>query len=451
METEIASYTDFLLGRLRETAENPALAVGERVITGSELFKAVHSAKSTLINFGCQSGNVIILHGDFSINSVAFLLALIDMETIIVPLTLQTKKNVNEQISELTPDYIVDTYADVSIETMSFGGKTNKYIEQLKNEKKPGLILYTSGSTGKPKAVVHDFSKLLKKFTLKRPALVTLNFLLFDHWGGLNTLLHSLSNSSMLVLPDADRNVDTICKLIEKFKIELLPATPSFLNMLILSGAFKRHDLSSLRIISYGAEPMPESTLKAVLGYFPNVDLRQTYGMIELGVLRAKSENNSSLWVKLGGEGYDLRVVDGILQIKSDSTMLGYVNAPMPVTEDGYFITGDMVEQQGEYLKILGRKSDIINIGGQKVYPSEIETVLLQIDEVEDATVVGETHALMGSIVVANIKTTGQISQNELIRKIKRECARQLQRYMVPSRINITNNSLQNYRLKRQR
>lgn len=445
------AYIDFLLSRLQETADNPVLAVRDKVITGTQLFEAIHSAKATLIKAGCQPGNVIILHGDFSINSVAFLLALIDIEIIVVPLTSQTKNNVNEQIDELTPDYMIDTYADVSIEPMVSTDKPNEYIEQLKIAKKPGLILYTSGSTGKPKAVVHDFSKLLKKFTLKRPSLVTLNFLLFDHWGGLNTLLHSLSNNSMLVLPDADRNTDTICELIEKFKIELLPATPSFLNMLILSGALERHNLSSLRVISYGAEPMPKSTLKTLVKYFPDVDLRQTYGMIELGVLRAKSKDNSSLWVKLGGEGYDLRVVDGILQIKSDSTMLGYVNAPTPFTEDGYFITGDMVEEQGEYLKILGRKSDIINIGGQKVYPSEIETVLLQIDEVEDAIVFGEPNPLMGNIVVANIRSTNQMSHDELIRKIKRECAQQLQRFMVPSRINITSETLQNHRLKRQR
>jgi len=173
--------------------------------------------------------------------------------------------------------------------------------------------------------------------------------------------------------------------------------------------------------------------------------------MIELGVLRAQSLGNDSLWVKLGGEGYKLRVVEGILQIKSESTMLGYINAPSPITEDGYFITGDMAEQNGEYYKILGRKSDLINIGGQKVYPSEVEAVLLGIIGVSDASVKGEMHKIFGNIVAADIVPKNKIDHNELLRLIKRECALKLQNFMIPTRVRFIKKSLQNHRLKRQR
>jgi acyl-CoA synthetase (AMP-forming)/AMP-acid ligase II len=122
--------------------------------------------------------------------------------------------------------------------------------------------------------------------------------------------------------------------------VELLPASPTFLNLLLLSKAYEGHDLSALKLITYGAEPMPSTTLAALRAVFPKIELRQTYGLIELGVLRAKSMSSDSLWVKVGGDGYDLRVVDGILQIKADSAMLGYLNAPSPFTEDGYFIPG---------------------------------------------------------------------------------------------------------------
>ena len=108
----------------------------------------------------------------------------------------------------------------------------------------------------------------------------------------------------------------------EKFRAELLPVTPTFLNLLLLSGAHKRRDLSSLKVISYGAESMPEGTLQRLARLFPNVRLQQTYGLIELGALRTKSKSSDSLWVRVGGEGYQTRVVDGMLQIKSRSAAM---------------------------------------------------------------------------------------------------------------------------------
>jgi long-chain acyl-CoA synthetase len=308
----------------------------------------------------------------------------------------------------------------------------------------------TSGSTGRPKAVVHDFSRLIEKFRKVRPAMVMVNFLLFDHWGGINTLLGALSSGTMIVLPE-DRSPDEICKLIERYRIELLPATPTFLNMLLISRAFERADLSSLKLITYGAEPMPESTLRRLREVFPKIELRQTYGMIELGVMRAKSKSSDSLWVKLGGEGYQLRVTDGILQIKADAAMLGYLNAPSPFTADGYFITGDRVEQQGEYLKILGRDSDLINVGGQKVYPAEVETVILEMPEVRDAVVYGESHILTGKIVCADVIAADDVDATALRQKIKLHCASKLQPFMVPVRINFPKEGIYTTRLKRRR
>ena len=74
--------------------------------------------------------------------------------------------------------------------------------------------------------------------------------------------------------------------------------------------------------------------------------------------------------------------------------MLGYLNAPSPFDEDGFMNTGDQVEQDGEWIRILGRESEIINIGGEKVYPAEIESVVLQLDGVEDVAVYGKSHPI---------------------------------------------------------
>ena len=111
---------------------------------------------------------------------------------------------------------------------------------------------------------------------------------------------------------------------------------------------------------------MPESTLKRIHEIFPQVQLLQTYGLSELGILRSKSKDSTSLWVKVGGHGFETKVVDGILWIRAQSAMMGYLNAANPFDEEGWMNTEDEVEVDGDYIRILGRRTDIINVGGQK-------------------------------------------------------------------------------------
>ena len=313
-----------------------------------------------------------------------------------------------------------------------------------------GLVLFSSGTSGMPKGAVHNFQKLLQKFKTQRKSLRTINFLLFDHWGGLNTLLHTLSNCGV-VLALYNRKPDYVCKFVQENKVELLPASPSFLNLMILSESYKKYDLSSLKLISYGTEPMPETTLKRAKELFPDVRFQQTYGLIELGVLRSKSKSDDSLWVKLGGEGYDLRVVNNMLEIKAESAILGYLNAKSPFTEDGYFITGDQVEVDGEYYKILGRKSELINVGGDKVYPQEVENTILMMNNVMEVTVYGQKHALMGNIVCAKVLLKEKEDKKEFSRRLKLFCKKRLKPFQVPIKVDFQDEVLHSHRFKKTR
>lgn len=450
---------EFLVARFHEASDAPALAWRGTTVSYAELAAQIDRDVDWLTaQGGIGPGVPVALVGDYSFRSISLLLALMATGAIVVPLAPATRATLGPLLDDdVAPQLILDVTEVVSLSDSPLverreSGASNPYYETLVERGTCGLVLFTSGSTGRPKAVVHDFSRLLDKFRRPRPALVTLNFLLFDHWGGLNTLLGCLASQTLVVFPEK-RTPHEICGLIEQHKIALLPATPTFLNMLLISRAFDRFDLSSLKLITYGAETMPEATLKGLRSVFPDVELRQTYGMIELGVMRAKSRGSDSLWVKLGGEGYDLRVVDGVLQVKAETAMLGYLNAPSPFTDDGYLITGDMVEQDGEYLKILGRKSDIINVGGQKVYPAEVETVLLELPEIKDAVVYGEQSVLTGKIVVADLMLSDEaaIEPAALRQKVKRHCASKLQSFMIPVRINISQDSFYTARLKKRR
>ena len=172
-----------------------------------------------------------------------------------------------------------------------------------------------------------------------------------------------------------------------------------------------------------------------------------------MGVLSSKSESNHSLWVKIGGDGYALRIVDGLLEIKSDSAMLGYINAPSPYTEDGWFKTGDAVEVKGEYFRILGRKSELINVGGEKVFPQEVENVILELEEVRDVVVFGEKNPLTGNIVCARVSVDQNQPQPEIIKIIKTHCRNKLASFKVPVKITVETGiaGFENARFKKER
>src|SRR5262249_7446361 len=238
-------------------------------------------------------------------------------------------------------------------------------LAELAARQHPGLILFSSGSTGKSKAILHDLVPMLAKYLSPRPANRIVCFLLLDHIGGVNTMFHTLSHGGT-VIPVADRTPAAVCKTIERHRAEILPTSPSFLNLLLLSGAYRDYDLSSLRIVTYGTELMPATTLSRLREALPGVDLRQTYGLSEVGILQSKSRPDGSLWLKVGGKGYETKVVDGVLWIRAESAMMGYLNAPPAIDEEGWFNTNDVVEQDGEWLRFLGRRSEIINVGGVK-------------------------------------------------------------------------------------
>ena len=442
----------FLIEAFKKAPNNTAIVWKNVEITYDNLLSRIVKCSQFLIENDIKPGQVTALKGDFTPNTIAFLVALINNQNIIVPFNNPMKDSEMSkfEIASVQKTIKVNLRTDdYELENTNFNG-VHEFYEILRNLKTSGLVLFSSGTSGDPKAAVHNFSKLLNKFKTPRNSLRTINFLLFDHWGGLNTLLHTLSNCGS-VLALYDRKPDSVCKYVQENNVELLPVSPSFLNLMILSETYKKYDLSSLKLISYGTEPMPLSTLKRAKELFPDVRFQQTYGLIELGVLRSKSKDDDSLWVKLGGEGYELRVVDDMLEIKAESAILGYLNAKSPFTEDGYFITGDKVEVDGEYFKILGRVSEIINVGGEKVYPQEVENIILTMDNVMEVTIFPQKHAIMGNIVCAKVLLKEDEDKKLFKRRLKDFCKSKMQSFKVPVKIEIEDSELHSHRFKKTR
>jgi long-chain acyl-CoA synthetase len=441
---------DFLQKVFVQNHKSDAIIWNNKVTKYFELNSQIEVYIKDLYERKIERGAVVAVIGDFTPNSIALLLALISHKCIVVPLTIDNK-NTHKLYEIAGVEYVFrnDQSDNLDFEIIELRSK-NTFYKQLFELNHPGLVLFSSGTSGEPKCAVHNFVKLLEKFHERKRALRTLNFLLFDHWGGLNTMFHILSNGGV-VISTKERSPDNICRLIEKYSIELLPASPTFLNLLLLSEVYTNYNLESLGLISYGTEPMLPATLTKLKTLFPNVKLLQTYGLIEVGVLKTNSKSDDSLWVKLGGTGYNLRVVDGLLEIKAESAMLGYLNYPSPFTEDGWFKTGDAVEVDGDYFKILGRKSEIINVGGEKVFPVEIENVINEVENVLEAMVYGEKNPITGNIVVAKIRLRKEEDKATFIKRLKNHCRSKLENFKIPVKVVIDNTPQYGSRLKKTR
>jgi acyl-CoA synthetase (AMP-forming)/AMP-acid ligase II len=211
----------------------------------------------------------------------------------------------------------------------------------------------------------------------------------------------------------------------------------------------REHDLSSLKIITYGSEPMDQGTLTRLNARFPNAEISQKYGTTETGSPRSISRGGDSLWLKFKSDGVETKVVGDVLWIRSEGMMLGYLNAPSPVDEEGWYCTGDLVDVDGEWIRFRGRMADVINVGGEKVVPAEVEELILELNFVRDVLVSGESHPLMGQIVSAQVAVTpASLEPKEAARRIRQHCRERVASYKVPLRIDIVAEVLANDRQK---
>ena len=397
---------------------------------GDELRFSEIASQSPVDLSDVRKGDVVAIIGDLNPSAILTLLRLIDIGVIVVPLTVETCHEHEYFFESALVDVVID---GTEVKRRSHSHK-HEFIEKLRELGHAGLVLFSTGTTGRPKAILHDLTLFLKRFETPRPTLRTINFLLFDHIGGINTLLHTLFNKGVVVAPES-RTVDSILETCRKFNVEVLPTTPTFLRMMLMSGAVPSKVPECLKVITYGTERMDQPTLDELCKLLPKVDFRQTFGMSELGIVRVKSEARDSLFMKVGGEGVETRVVDGVLQIRSSSRMLGYLNAQSPFDAEGWYDTKDVVEVKDGYYKVTGRISDVINVGGLKFMASEVERVALEFPNVSLVKATPKPNPITGQHVELHVQPTAEdsVDKEALLAFLKDK----LQPHMVPKRLQI--------------
>ncbi len=418
----------------------------------NELYIKIKEIES-FIKDKIKSGEVVAILADYSFVSIALFFALYENKNIIAPITSTSQKEIDGKIKESFGTKIINLENEKLVITNIKSEASHKIINDLQTSKCAGLILFSSGSTGAPKAMIHNLDTLVDSYGDKKQKQINmLVFLMFDHIGGINTMLNILSMNATMIIPQ-NRNADDICKLIEEYKIAVLPSSPTFLNLILINRSYEKYDLSSLRMITYGTETMPEGLLNRLKAVFSKVKFLQTFGTSETGIAATSSKSSSSTFMKIDDENLEYKIVDNELWLRSKTQILGYLNRSMEsFTNDGWFKTGDLVELDNEgFIKIIGRNKEIINVGGQKVLPSEVESVLLGMDEIEDCLVYGEQNAITGQSVSCDVVLKHGIDDSGFKILVRKFCKDKLDNFKIPTRVNVVQKTEFTERFKKSR
>ncbi|MCR9298792.1 AMP-binding protein [Vibrio fluvialis] len=443
--------------KMQSYQEQIALCFDSDVYTYSELVNNIAGFQAQLEPI--ESGSVVGLISDYSFDAISVFLALAEKKCIVVPIVSENTEEITKRLEVVEPDVVINLrFVEHSYDEKGIKSDRHPLISQLREDKHSGLVLFSSGSTGQPKAMVHDLDILLSSYLEKKSkSLSIMVFLMFDHIGGLNTLLNSLSMGAKIVVP-GKREPEHVAALIEREKINLLPASPTFLNMMVIADVFARFDLRSLRMVTYGTEAMPESLLRKLKLLLPRVKLLQTFGTSETGISQTSSRSSDSLELRFDDKDQEIRIVDNELWVRSKTQILGYLNHDMDsFSEDGWFKTGDLVEETSDgYLKIVGRIKEIINVGGEKVLPSEVESVVLEVDGVMDCMAFSAPNAITGQTVAINVSIRQGIDPKECKKIIRKHCKQNLDGYKVPTKVTFSSdtgvsNRFKKIRIKRQK
>lgn len=429
-----------LIESIHGQGASPCLHDGVREWTYAELSSSIEHFRTWVRRSALSDEGTIGLRADFGLEPIALLLALL-AEGRVVSL-MPRDRNAEEYAADACVTELLAFDAEGNLVRQHLAaGRSHRLLDGLKSRGESGVVIFTSGSSGKPKAALQSAERLLQKFARPGRKFRTLAFLMFDHIAGLDTLFHTLTAGGTIVTL-ARRTPAAVLEVTAAARVEVLPTSPSFLRLLCASDALASHDLSALKIITYGSEPMDQTTLRVIGERFPQCQIIQKYGTTETGSPRTESRGNDSLWLRFkqsdvaGSLAHAVR--DGVLWLKGPGTFLGYLNVDSPVAEDGWYCTGDLVEQDGEWVRFKGRQSEVINVGGEKVAPLEVEATILELPYVTSAVVSGEPHGLLGQIVTAKVAVDAgrqATAQTELASAIRRHCRSRLAGYKVPMKI----------------
>jgi acyl-coenzyme A synthetase/AMP-(fatty) acid ligase len=305
-------------------------------------------------------------------------------------------------------------------------------------------LMLTSGTSGVPKIVGHTLEALTGAIVADGPARgappVWATFYDIRRYGGLQIFLRAiLSGGSMVLTQPGEALADYVARL-QAGGVTHISGTPSHWRKLLMSGAASGF---APRYVRLSGEIADQAVLDGLRRAFPVASIGHAYASTEAGVGFAVNDGLEGFPADMLGQsrdGVEMKVEDGSLRIRSRRTAHAYVgrSAAVLTDSDGFVDTGDMVELHGGRYHFVGRRGGIINIGGLKVHPEEIEAVINRRAEVRMSRARSRRSPITGSIVVADVILADDVdaSRSGAIREeILADCRAQLAPHKIPTMI----------------
>jgi acyl-CoA synthetase (AMP-forming)/AMP-acid ligase II len=476
------TFSEILEKRARETPDREALGDARRRITYGDLWREVKRFAEFLRRQGVERGDVVTLQlpNRIEFPVVFYSLELIgavankisaDFRAVEVEYILKFSKSkayvcasqfkgfdyvamireLRPRLPELSLVVCVDDVASDDVVSFARVVHDTPEIADADRVRMSPLdvmrMCFTSGTTGNPKGVLHCFNTTLCTCeTFNTELAVTEDDVMLDYlpvglnWGYM-TLVQAAMAGARVVLMERF-SAEAALELIEKERVTYIPTAPASIVAMLNSPALTKHDLGSLRIVITGGASAAVETIKAFQAAVPHAKLIELYGMLETGYHAFTRLTDDPLKVNgtvgrcvdsmglrmLDDEGNDVPYGEvGEIAAVGPSVHMGYLDNPAAnrdsFTADGWFRTGDLgfFADAERNVRIAGRKKEIVNRGGKKYFPREIEELLYQHPKIVQAAIVGAPDPRLGekNCLCAIVKEGSTLTLDEVVSFLK--------------------------------
>jgi acyl-CoA synthetase (AMP-forming)/AMP-acid ligase II len=417
------------VGRVKFTDLARGTALGGRLddLAGRSVLVATASQLTTalaMIELDGVASRIVVLPPDADVEHIEAIVALAQVDAVVIDRGTAANAAFDPLIRITCASSIVAT------------------TECSRSAVKTEWVLMTSGTSGTPKLAVHDLASLTAALGAPSPAdgaSVWGTFYDIRRYGGLQIYLRALFGEASLVLSNAGEPVaDHLARLAEH-GVSHLSGTPSQWRRALMVPAIRK---IAPRYVRLSGEIADQAILDSLRRAFPQAVIGHAYASTEAGVAFDVNDGLAGFpadYVDGVRDGAELKICEGSLRVRSRGTASGYVGAaPALADSDGFVDTGDMVERHGDRCYFAGRKGGIINIGGLKVHPEEIEAVINRHPQVRMSLVRPKQNPVTGAIVVAEVVLNSdgeKAGPADLKSDILKFCRETLPRHKVPAAI----------------